>query len=454
MPGAGPYGIVSRMTSVEECLADLAHGARWLRRRKRFAILSTLIIAIGIGGATAIFSVADAVVLRPLPYAHADRLFVIFEYDRSRGIRGPTSYPAFVDWRNGSHSFDAFAATTAERLEVTLTGSGDPEVIAAAAVSGDFFQLLGVPPLVGRSLLPDDDRPGSAVAVLSYALWRERFAADPGVVGRTMVLQGRPHTIVGVMPSQFAFPTGAHVWLPMRAEEPLLLAAIADGLFHDVGAGVGWLTVVGRLRDGASIEAARGELSGIWRRMYRRSMADIDTSTVDPGVIDSFIENHAAAPVGIADVILGAVRPNVLAVLVGGLLVLAIASTNMAGLLLALAIERKRDFSIREALGASRARLIRAALTETLLLAMIGTAAGLLLAWWATPILSSLMPSEIPRADQIALNMRVIGFAGLAMSLVAVVAAVSPMALVRRGALEELIRRASSRMVEDRKSVV
>jgi len=125
LPGASRCGIVSRMTSVEEFLADLTHSARWLRRRKRFAILSTLIIAIGIGGATAIFSVADAVVLQPLPYANADRLFVIFEHDRSRDIRGPTSYPAFVDWRDGSRSFAAFAATTAERLEVTLTGQGD-----------------------------------------------------------------------------------------------------------------------------------------------------------------------------------------------------------------------------------------------------------------------------------------------------------------------------------------
>ncbi len=291
---------------VAEFVADVAHGVRWLRRHPRFALFSTIIIAIGVGGATAIFSVADAVVVRPLPYADADRLFVIQEHDRRRDTRGPTSYPAFAAWRDSGRSFEGFAATTAEHLEVAWTGQGEPAVIAAAAVSGEFFQLLGVSPIVGRAIQPDDDRPGAAVAVLSHSLWRERFAADPTAVGRAMLLEGRPHTIVGVMPSDFAFPDGVDVWLAMRAEDSLLSAAVADRLFEDIGAGVGWLTVIGRLRDGVSLDASRNELTGLWRRMYRRSLTGIDTSSVEPGVINSFIEGHAAAPISLTDVCTGA----------------------------------------------------------------------------------------------------------------------------------------------------
>ena len=199
------------------------------------------------------------------------------------------------------------------------------------------------------------------------------------------------------MPSTFAYPDGVDVWLAMRAEEPLLSAAIADRLFEDVGAGVGWLTVIGRLRDDVSLEVARDELTGMWRRMYRRSLAGIDTSAVEPGVIDSFIDGHAAAPLAMTDVVLGPVRPSVLAVLAASLLVLLITCANVAGLLLTTSIERRRDFSMRQALGASRSRLVRSAFVETLLLAMLGAMTGLLVAWWATPMLGLMTPSELPR---------------------------------------------------------
>jgi putative ABC transport system permease protein len=438
------------MSMVEQFGADLSHGARWMRRHLRFTFLTTLIIAIGVGGATAIFSVADAVVLRPLPYAEADRLFVIQEHDRPRDTSGPASYPAFADWRDGSRSFDAFAAATAEHLEVTLIGQGEPAVIAAAAVSGNFFELLGVRPIEGRALQPNDDRPGSAVAVLSHSLWRERFAADPAVVGRAIRLEGRPHTIVGIMPSDFAYPNGVDVWLAVRAEEPLLSAAIADRLFEDIGASVTWLTVIGRLREDVSLEAARDDLTGMWRRMYRRSLTGINTSAVEPGVIDSFIDGHAAALIGLTDVVLGPVRPTVLAVLAASLLVLFITYANVAGLLLTTSMDRRREFSMRQALGASRSRLVRAALVETLVLAVLGAVTGVLVAWWATPMLGGLTASELPRADQIAMNARVVGFAVLATLLVTIVAAVSPAAMVRRGTVESLIRGASNRVIESR----
>jgi predicted permease len=432
---------------VEQLVADLSHGARWLRRHRSLAVLSTLIIAIGVGGSTAIFSVADAVVLRPLPYAEADRLFVIQEHDRPRDTRGPTSYPAFADWRSGSRSFEAFAAVTAEHLDVTLTGAGEPTVIATAAVSGEFFELLGVRPLAGRTLLRYDDQPGASAAVLSDSLWRERFGADPAAVGRAILLEGRPHTIVGIMPSRFAYPDGVDLWLAMRAEEPVLSAAVAGRLFEDVGAGILWLTVIGRLRHDASLEVARDELSGMWRRMYRRSLAGIDTSAVEVGVIDSFIEGHAAAPVAMTDVVLGPVRPSVLGVLAASLLVLLITCANVAGLLLTTSIERRREFAMRQALGSSRSRLVRATFIETLLLAGLGAMTGLLVAWWVTPMLGLLTPQELPRTDQIAMNARVVGFAVLATALVTIVAAVSPLILVRRGIVESLIRGASERVI-------
>jgi putative ABC transport system permease protein len=438
------------MRLVEEFVADLSHGVRWLRRHARFAVLSTLIVAIGVGGATAIFSVADAVVLRPLPYGEADRLFVIQEHDQPRDVRGPASYPAFADWRDRSRSFEAFAATTAERLEVTLTGRGEPAVLAAAAVSGEFFDLLAVSPIAGRTLQPGDDRPGATAAVLSQSLWRERFGGDPDVIGLAIVLEGRPHTIVGIMPSAFAYPDGVDVWLAMRAEEPLLSAAIAGRLFEDIGAGVSWLTVIGRLREGVSIDAARDELTGMWRRMYRRSLTGIDTSAVEPGVIDSFIAGHAAAPIALTDIVLGPIRPSVLAVFGASLLVLLITCANVAGLLLSTSMERRREFAMRRALGASRSRLIRAALVETLLLALLGAAMGVLVAWWATRSVGLLAPPELPRADQIAINARVLGFAALATLLVTIVAALAPVVLVRQATVDGLIRAASNRVVQSR----
>ena len=435
---------------VEEFVADLIHGVRWLRRHPRFAVLAILIIAIGVSGTTAVFSVAEAVVLRPLPYSEAERLFVIQELDRSRDTRSPASYPAFVDWRDGSRSFEAFAAATAERLEVTLTGRGEPTVLTAAAVSGEFFELLGVAPIAGRVVQPNDDRPGAAVAVLSHSLWRDRFGADSEVVGRPILLEGWPHTIVGIMPSHFTYPNGVDVWVAMRADEPLLSTAIADKLFEVVGASVPWLTVIGRLRADVSIEAAREELTGMWRRMYRRTLVGTDTSTVEPGAIVSFIAGHEAAPIALSDVVLGPVRPIVLALLAASLLVLFITCANVASLLLATAMDRRHELAMRRALGASRSRLIRAVVVETLVLAVLGGTTGVLVAWWATPILELLTPSELPRDGQIVMNARVVGFAVLATVLVTIVAAVSPVAVVRRSALESLIGGAWNRVAESR----
>jgi predicted permease len=397
-------------------------------------VVSVLTIAAGIGGATSIFSVADAVVLRRLPYATAEQLVVIWQSDRDRNPFVEISYPAFREWRDRAASFEALAAMASVNAELTLTGRGDPTVVEGRAVTGAFFRVLGVAPALGRVLLPDDDQPGGTAAVLSHALWRERFGADPAVIGEPIILEGRPYTIVGVMPAEFSYPKGARLWIPLRT---------AGGeLFEDAGTGVGWLIAIGRLRDGVPFSAARTELSGIWREMSRRLMPS--------GTDLTWVDHYAAVLTPLAEVILGPARSALLALQGASLLVLLIACANVAGLLVMRAGDRRREMAVRHALGASRAQVMRAAFADSLLLAFLGSWGGVVTAWLATPLMAALSPADIPRLEQAAVDMRAVGFAVAAAILVAAVSGLAPIALARRATLDEITRRAPARVAEGR----
>ena len=409
---------------------ELRHAARALRRRPALTIVAVLTLALGVGGATAIFSVADAVVLKPLPYADPDRLVVAWQSDRTRNQPFvEISYPAFREWRDRTHLFEAIAAMPSVNFEQALTGRGEPITVEGRGVTGAFFRLFGIAPAVGRVLLPEDEQPGAAaVVVLSQGLWRDRFSSDPEVVGRSMVLDGQPRTIVGVMPAEFAYPKGARFWIPLQPS--------ADGWMED--AGLMWMIALGRLKTGVRIEAAQGELTGLWRQMHRRFAPE--------GADTSMLDAYTVIVMPLPEAIFGSTRPALLAIFGAGIFVLLMACANVAGLLLVQATGRRQEMAVRHALGASRSRLARSAFAESLLIAWLGGAGGLAAAWLATPVVIALSPADVPRLHEAAVNTRVLAFALAAATAAAILSALAPMVLVRRTSLERLLRQATPRV--------
>ena len=241
---------------------DVRHAMRMLARQPGFAAVTILTLALGVGGATAIFSVADAVVLRPLPFDDPDALFILRQSDLKKNHPFvEVSYPAFTAWRERSRSFQGMAAMPSVNQGWVLTGRGEPATLEGRWVSASFFDLLGARPALGRVLREEDDRPGAPrVVVLSDALWRERFGADPAILGQALTLDDQPYTVVGVMPPSFAYPQRAQVWTAIAASAPPEL------LQHP---GVWWMLALGRLAPGVDVQAARTELDGIWADVYR-----------------------------------------------------------------------------------------------------------------------------------------------------------------------------------------
>lgn len=395
---------------------DLRHAARVLARRPGFTSVSVATLALGIGGATAIFSVADAVVLRPQPFADPESVYVLRHTDLKKNHPFvEVSYPDFVAWRDHARSFEHLAAMPSVNIAAVLTGRGEPTPIEGRWVSASFFDLLGTRPALGRVLNADDDRPGAApVVVLSDGLWRERFAADPSIVGRALELDGRPVTVVGVMPPGFAYPARARMWTAIGAAAPPELLQMP---------GVGWMFVVGRLRPGVSLEAGTAELTALWRN----AQPDRD-------------DGYAVRATALTESILGRTRPALLALLGAVALVLLIACANVAGLLVVQTTERRSELALREALGASRTRLARSLLTESVLLAALGGALGLALASAAVPLLVALAPGDVPRLQDAALDVRALAFGIAAAMITAALAGLAPLWLLRGTSLEEAFR--------------
>lgn len=408
---------------------DLRDSVRTIWRRPGTTVVAVLMLSLGIGGATTIFSVVDAVLLRPLPYLEADRLVMIWLSDRTRSQPFlEISYPAFREWRERTRAFESIAAMPSVNFEMALTGRGEPMAIEARAVTGDFFSLLGTQATLGRVLLPHDDEIGApAVAVLSHGLWRERFDADPGVLGRPMILDGRPFTVVGVVPEQFEYPRGARAWIPLQ----LPAEARQD---H----GTWWLLGLGRVKREVELGAARTELTQIWRQ----KVLSLAPANADTSLLDGY--NAVLTPLQVA--IFGATRPALFALLGAGILVLLIACVNSMGVLLVQATDRRRDIAVRYALGSGRARLMRAACAESAVIAVLAGAGGLMLAWVGIPFAIAQSPLDVPRLQDAGMNTRAFGFAFLAVALAAGLSAIGPMLLVRDTALEQLLRESTPRV--------
>lgn len=369
---------------------DYRYGTRALRKDPGFAALVVLILALGIGATTTIFSVVKGVLLDPLPFAHADALVRVWESSTSRNVlQSAVSVPAFEDWRRDQQSFESLAAT--EMATFNLTGARDPERVPAARITTNLLSTLGVSPAAGRGFRPDEERPGAApVALLGYSLWQRRFGGDPSVLTRAVQLNGETFTVVGVMPADFDFPSGRELWVPLvidPAREPWR----ADRANRN-------LAVFGRLVPGVSFAAAAADLERLAATVATSHPA---TNGGWSARLQTFREWLVPAPVRQATLVLfGAV----------GLLLL-LTCANVANLLLARTVARQREFATHAALGASRARLIRQLLTESTLLAVCGGAAGALLARWAVSAISAVTIPDFPRLQHIAVDTIVLAFA-------------------------------------------
>jgi putative ABC transport system permease protein len=372
-------------------LEDLRFSYRMLIKKPGFTLIAVATIALGIGANSAIFSVINAVLLNPLPFPNSEQLVMVWGKLPAHELEKLNASPAeFVDYRDRNHTFSAAAVYAS--LGRNLTGAGEPERHTVTFVTADLFPLLEVQPLHGRAFFAEEDRPGhEQVVILSYGLWQRRFAGDERIVGQSVMLDGKSHTVVGVMPASFQFPDGeTAIWKPM--------AFTAEDLNED-SRGSHYLNLIGRLKPGVTLEQAQADIASIARQMQQEHPDHYEESS-----------GWGANVVSLRDEIVGDTRLILIVLLCAVGFVLLIACTNVANLLLARAATRRREIAIRQALGAGRARIIRQLLTESLALSLVGGALGVLLALWGEDLLAPLIPASLPRAGEIDLDARVIGF--------------------------------------------
>ena len=367
---------------------DLKYASRSLRRRPGFSAVVILTLALGIGATTAVFSVVDGVLLRPLGFRDPERLVRVANYPldgNPEKVSGPIfSYPDFADVRDQSRSFEQLAAVRGWEVTFTATGN-EPVRIRTAYVTPSLFAALGVRPVLGRGFTPADAEPGAtAVVVLGHDLWRQRFGGSPDALGQRMMIDGVPTTIVGVLPPNVRLTADGQIWQPL-VPGPMERAR-----------GAHRLSVVGRLKDGVTIEQANADVRTIASRLEQQYP---DDNT-----------NRGARVEPLRDAIVADARPALLVLFGAVMLVLLIGCTNLASLFLSRATAREREMAVRAALGAGEGRLIRQWMTESMLLSLIGGVAGLAVAWAGMRALLTFVPQTIPRADEVTLGMPVLLF--------------------------------------------
>jgi putative ABC transport system permease protein len=368
---------------LETFFGEIRFALRGLRKQPVLTGVAILTLALGIGANTAMFSVIHTVLLRPLPYPNPDRLVWMNESGDEVANR-MVSYPNFVDWNARNHTFEAMS--TYRTWALTLTGVDQPTHVDAGMVTADYFKVMGVAPIRGRPFSADDDRPGATpVAIISYAFWQKYFAGDTSVVGKTIALDDSAVTIIGVMPEDFKHQGPPPLWVPIG---PM------NWQGRDVRIGG---NVIGRLKPGVTIEQARADINAVARQLAQEHpVANAGANRVNVLSLQERLTGNVRTPLWI---LFGAVG-----------LVLLIACGNLANLMLARAVTRRREFAIRAAMGATRARVIRQLLVESVLLALLGGVAGLIVASWSTTMLAKAAREIVPRLDQLHLDYSVLTF--------------------------------------------
>ncbi len=377
---------------------DFRFALRQIAKAPGFVLTTVLTLALGIGATTTMFSVVNAVLLRPLPFPESDRLVSVGSLNDRRpapaNSPGAMSYPDFFDWRAQNHSFSGLAAY--HDTDVTLTGVGDPKHLDAEMVSADFFEVLGVEPAISRGVTLDDEKAGTHIAVLSHELWQSAFGSARDIVGRSITLDNNSYTVIGVTPRGFEFP--------IQNPAPMLWTSIADDTYDPSGdpmtgqRGAHLLNLVGRLKPGVSIEQATADLTVIARRLaseYPTTNVHFTAGTVIPQI----------------DALVGDTRPALRILFAAVALVLLIACANVAGLLLARGSRRRWEVAVRSALGASRTQIVRQMLVESLVLSLLGGFAGIVLSRFLLHAVVGLLPSDLPRSGDISIDATVLAFA-------------------------------------------
>jgi putative ABC transport system permease protein len=393
---------------------DIRQALRMIVRTPAFSLVAVLTFAVGIGANAAVFSVIDGVLLRGLPYPDPDRITMVWLDNRRESIKEDiTSYPNYRDWRDQNTVYRQLAAYA--NTAFVLTGAGEPERLPGAQVTANFFDVLGLRPIAGRLFTVENETEGKdRVVVISHGLWQRRFGGAADAIGRTITLNTVPHEIIGVMPPEMRWPQTAEAWKPLA---PPQQTREARGAF--------WLPVIGRLKPGVSVASAQTEMGGISTRLEQAY----------PGN-----RGYGANVVGLRDQIVGGVD-RALKVLMGAVaFVLLIACANLANLMLGRTATRRRELAIRTALGAGRGRLIRQIVTEAMVLALIGGAAGVLLAVWATRSFVALAGGTLPPGATIGLDVRVLLFTLVVATMAALLSGLLPALHASRAAVGDSLR--------------